>query len=163
MDTIANIKTSSSSRHSLPYPKGVRVLVVDKKLSEDSNRLDVGLADATGSIKMLCFERKFFDKFVPNKAVILRNFIKGYSRCIIFKKTSLVAPAHSFDVPDEIKNQARSLIQLVAANTYSIPTIKQMAETSTTTSGERKLVSVEGTITMVSLRITIFLSLKSIY
>ncbi|XP_071855162.1 uncharacterized protein [Apostichopus japonicus] len=106
METISSI---SEAPHSYgPYPKAIRVLVVDAK--EQDNNVLIGLADPTGDIKAICYEKNLVPKLQKNKSVLLRNFQKGRS-CLIVNKTTQVIPTTPLkDIQPSNLEQAKCLV-----------------------------------------------------
>ncbi|KAJ8050236.1 hypothetical protein HOLleu_03359 [Holothuria leucospilota] len=106
METIAVLAQATQSYG--PYPKAIRVLVVETKQQQDV--LVVGLADKSGIIKAICYERSLASKFQKNKTLLIRNFQKGRS-CVIINKNTQIAPATPLtDIQETILHQAKCLV-----------------------------------------------------
>lgn len=106
MDTIQNVLQSGQS--SGPYPKALKVQIVETKLQADV--LNVGIADNSAAYKAVCYNKDLSNKLVKGKTVLLRDFNKGKTCFILNNRTKVTqAPALS-NISKDILHLAQILV-----------------------------------------------------
>ncbi|PIK53281.1 hypothetical protein BSL78_09809 [Apostichopus japonicus] len=122
MDTLLGV--TQSNHTSGPYPKSVKVLIVETKTEGDV--LMAGIADETQAAKLLCYEKKHFPKLIENKTVLMRNFQKGRSSVIINKSSKILPATPLNNISESDIIQARHIVnppppQLVPLKDIRLP------------------------------------------
>ena len=111
MQSLAVAK--SNVQKGMPYTKPLRLKVVaassEHEYKPDRKMKDMGLADATSTVRAACFDEEKFRRFSPGSGVILTNFTWKNGEIQINSSTK-VHVTSATDVPQDIEDDARCII-----------------------------------------------------